>query len=333
MLRKLCCLFLAALFLFSAAAAEAADPSAEGLDLTYSSRGEGLYRLGNTGYLVENAADWTSAQYINNIKRHARELNEAVPLGENGVKKYIYFIENSRSTRLDRDLAGECEIYTLIKEYYEADGFGTLALETPQDYLDWYYMTDHHWNYKGSYKGYCDLVRMIFGEDEELAVPVETVVFDDLRYNGSYNQKLGYYQSKEYFTVYRFEGLPEYTMQINGGKVAGKYGKMDKFFYGNRQAIAENYYGQFYGGDPAELILDTHQEGKPNLLIISTSFDNPLLHLLVKHYNVIYALDPRFYKSSLKKDFHIQKVIKAYQIDHVVEVGDIQFFAVPYALK
>lgn len=332
-MKRLMLLVLAAAILALPVAGFCEGDAAEELTFEYSGRGQGLFRLGNTGYLVENCKDWIKPNYLNNIRRNAKELNEAVPLGTDGVKKYVYFIENSRSVRLDEDMTGENEIYTLIKECYEADGFATLALETPEEYLDWFYQTDHHWNYKGSYKGYCDLVKLIFGDDVELAVPVETVVFDDLLYSGSYNQKLGYRKSSDYFTVYRFEGLPEYTYTINGSKGTGKYGKMDKFFSGKRNSIAENYYGQFYGGDPGELIMDTHQPDKPNLLIISTSFDNPLLHLLTKHYNIIYSIDPRFYKLNMKKELNLPKIIRQYEIDHVVEVGDIQFFTVTYSLK
>ena len=333
-MKRIICFLLA--FMVIAVGSVAAESSSEDtpkeLTFDYSARGHGIYRLGNTGYLVENCKDWMTEQNMSNIRRTAREWNESVPLGQDGIRKYIYFIENSRSVRLDGDLSGENEVYTLIKECFEADGFATLAIDTPYEYLDWYYQTDHHWNYKGSYKGYCDLVRLIFGKDEELAVPVETVVFEDMPYSGSYNEKLGYHKTDDLFTVYRFEGLPEYTYTSNGSKGASKYGKMDKFFYGNHKKIAENYYGQFYGGDPAELIIDTHQPEKPNLLIISTSFDNPLLHLLTKHYNVIYSLDSRFYESTFGKKFDIQKVIEKYQINHIVEVGDIQFFVHAYAL-
>ncbi len=332
-MKRLILLILTAALLVLPAAAYCGESAEEKLTFEYSGRGQGLFRLGNTGYLVENCKDWMDRNYANNIRRNAKELNEAVPSGENGIRKYIYFIENSRSVRLDGDLTGENEVYTLIKEYYEADGFATLALETPGEYLDWYYQTDHHWNYKGSYKGYCDLVKMIFGEDAELAVPAETVVFEDMPYSGSYNQKLGYHKTNDLFTVYRFEGLPEYTYTINGSKGTGKYGKMDKFFHGDHKKIAENYYGQFYGGDPGELILDTHQPDKPNLLIISTSFDNPLLHLLTKHYNIIYSVDPRFYKLNMKQDLNVPKIIRKNGIDHVVEVGDIQFFAHAYSLR
>ena len=324
--------FMLAIVLALLCACAAAEEAAEDLSLEYLRRGDGIYRLGNTGYLVEDSRSFVTEETMAGLERNAKELNEAVPLGANGIRKYIYFVENSRAVRLDEDMTSENPVYTRIRECFEADGFETLALESPQDYLNWFYQTDHHWNYKGSYKGYCDLVRLIFGEEEELAVPAETVVFDDMPYSGSYNNRLGYHKSNDLFTVYRFEGLPEYSCSINGDRSSGKYGKMEKFFKGNHQKIADNYYAQYYGGDPAELVIDTHQPDKPNLLLISNSYDNALIHLLTKHYNVICSLDTRYYESTFKKTANIPKIIQKYAINHVVMLGDILFLAKPYAL-
>lgn len=298
----------------------------------YSSRGKGLYRLGNTGYLVENCHQFITSQYLKNIKTNAAQLNENVPLGGN-VKKYVYFIESSRSADLNSDLSGENEIYTLIKEQFEADGFATLALEKPEDYLNWFYKTDHHWNYKGSYQGYCDIVRMILGPDEPLAVPAETVTFPDIPFSGAYNSKLGYSKSDEPFTVYRFDNLPEYTALINGSP-SKSYGRARTYYTGKYPRLTEyNHYANYYGGDPGELIIDTNQSEKPNLLLISNSYSNAVTHLLAKHFNRIFAIDSRFYKLRMEKDFHIQKYIKTNNIDIVLEMGDMAFFIHSFSLK
>ena len=330
-MKRLICFLLAAALLLPLFPVCAEETQSE-WTYEYSSRGQDIYRLGNTGYLVENWRAFMTPQYLNNVRANAKQLNQYVPLG-GGVKKYIYFIESSRSVNLNSDLTGENEVYAFLKEHYEADGFGTLALEKPEDYLNWFYKSDHHWNYKGSYKGYCDIVRLILGDGEPLMTPAETVVFPDIPFNGAYNSKLGYSQCDELFTVYRFDGMKDYTAKINGSP-AKSYGKAQTYFAGKYPRLTVyNHYGAFYGGDVGELIIDTNQPEKSNLLLISNSYSNAVTLLLAQHFNRIHAIDPRFYKAQLKQDFHIQKYLKANQIDTVLYMGDFKCFIQSFSLK
>ena len=330
-MKRLICALLAAALLCGLLPAFAEEPEG-GWTFEYSARGKNLYRLGNTGYLVEGWREFLIPEYLDTVRKNAAQLNEYVPLG-GGVKKYVYFIESPRSVNLDSDLSGENEVFTLIKEQYEADGIGTLALDKGEDFLNWFYKTDQHWNYKGSYQGYCDIVRMIFGEDEPLMVPAETVVFEEAPFNGAFNAKLGYSQSDELFTVYRFDGMRDYTVFINGGPEKS-YGKAEKYFKGKYPRITVyNHYGAFYGGDAGELIIDTDQPEKSNLLLISNSYSNAITLLLAQHFNRIYSVDPRYYKLRMNSDFHIQKYLKKNQIDTVLCMGDFRYFMQPFSIK
>ncbi len=299
---------------------------AEEENYRYSGRGEGLYRLGNTGYLVEHWTDFTRKETLNAIRRSLKKMNEQLP-ADSGVRKYVYFIESSKSVNLDGDMAGENPVYTLIREESRADGAATLALESPRDYMEWFYKTDHHWNYKGSYRGYCDIVRMILGENEEVVRPAETVVFEELPFNGSYNAKLNYSHSDELFTVYRFEGLKEYTCSSNGSP-SKTYGQQQAYFSGKYPRLdVYNHYGKFYGGDAGELIVRTNQPDKRNLLIIANSYSNAVVLLLAQHFNTVCSVDPRYYKSGMGQEFRLASYVRAHEIDDVLVMGDIQLFA------
>ncbi len=331
MLKRACCFLLILSFaavVFPAARAEDDVPDT----FTYSSRGQGICRLGNTGYLVDDWREFVIDSEMRRIRENGAILNERVPLGE-GVKKYVYFIESSRSANLDGDLTGENEICALIRSAYETDGFDTLALESPYDYMNWFYKSDHHWNYKGSYQGYCDIVRMIFGEDEPLIQPVETVTFPDIPFNGSYNSTLGYSKCDELFTVYRFDDLPEYTVTINGGREK-RYGRPDTYFNGKYPRLTVyNHYARFYGGDPGEMIIHTDQPDKPNLLLIANSYSNAVTLPLAKHCNTICSVDPRFYRLNMKTDFRIRQYIKKHDIDIILVMGDIKLFSTVFPMQ
>lgn len=51
------------------------------------------------------------------------------------------------------------------------------------DYMNYYYKTDHRWNYRGSYKGYKDVISLILEFDSFLK-PIKEECFSDLKFNG-----------------------------------------------------------------------------------------------------------------------------------------------------
>ena len=296
--------------------ARADQPSYE-----YQSLGDGIYRYGSTGYLVESVHDHVNEENLQNLRNMAGDLNRLVPLGGK-IKKYVYFVESSWSTDLNADMHGENELYCLIRELFEADGIGTLALESPDDYMNWFYQTDNHWNYKGSYQGYLGIVHMIFGADEPVIQPAETKVFKDIIFNGSYSRLINQPLSTEPFTVYRFNDLPKYKAKTSR-KAIRYYGHASTYFKGkySRRKLF-NHYAYFYGGDYGTVTIATHQNKKPNLLVFSNSFDNAILLLLSNHFNNIYSVDLRHYEEDLKKSFHIEQYIQKNQIDTILVVGD-----------
>ena len=304
----------------------------EEMTYDYTYLGENVYQLGNTGYLIDFYDNFIAEKYWQNLYSNAADLNRLVPL-HGKVKKYIYFVESSRSTDLRKDLSGESEVYRQIREHFEADGIGTLALESQADFLNWFYQTDHHWNYKGSYQGYLDIVSMIFGEDEPVAVPAKVRTFKDLYFNGSYCKRIGQQLSTEQFAVYRFNDLPEYTARLNG-KRAGTYGRTEMYYTGKypRKPLT-NHYGLFYGGDYGEVIISTNQRKKPNILLLSNSYDNAILLLLSRHFNSIYSIDLRHYEQQFGIAFDLQQYIDDHDIDILLMMGDAHLFYHHYQMQ
>ena len=307
--------------------------AAEEINLKYRYLGEDLYRLGDTGYIIEH---WSSFigddQLVRNISHNAKEYNTYIPL-DGTVNKYIYFIESPRCVNMAGDLSGENEIYVKIRNEFEYTSIGTLALDHYTDYTNWFYVTDHHWNHKGSYQAYCDIVDMMFGPEEEKIEPIEEVVFEDIPFNGSFHSLLGYSKSKEPFAVYRFPDLVPYKVTINGSP-AKAYGNWDRYFSGKYQRLTVyNHYNGFYGGDRSELILKTDRPEKKTLLMFSNSYADAIKLLLLQHYDAIYAIDPRFYENEMGKKFNAQKYIEKYEIDDVLILGDVSFFIRTFGLS
>ena len=326
-MKKICTLLLALTLALPAAGL------GEEVSLQYRYLGEELYRLGDTGYIVEHWSNFIGDDVlVRNIERNAEEYNAYISL-DGRVKKYVYFIESPRCVDMSKDLTGDNPIYLKIKNLFETTATGTLSLESYTDFTNWFYMADHHWNYKGSYKAYCDIIDMMFGPDEPKIEPIETVEFKDIPFNGSFHEKLNYSHAKENFTVYRFPDFVPYEATINGSP-AKTYGNYERYFNGKYSRITVyNHYNAFYGGDRSELILKTNRPEKKTLLMFSNSYADAVKLLLLQHYDAVYAIDPRFYELEQGKKFNAQKYIQQNEIDDVLILGDVSFFIRTFSLS
>lgn len=248
--------------------------------------------------------------YISYLDINAKQYNEDIT----GVKKYYYFVENDKSMNFTEDTSKENKFYSYIKQIYEADGFSNLDVNSFEDFDNYFYKTDHHWNYKGSYEGYCNIINMIFGEDEELIKPADEVTFD-CYFFGSRARKDAMYTIKEKFTVYTYD-TPEHIEYVNG--IQKEYGSKSKYLLGEySNSRTTNHYGVYYGSDYAEVIYDYNNPNKDNLLIIASSYSNAINELVASHFNKTYVIDLRHYDN-----FDVKKYIKENDIDVFLFIGD-----------
>ncbi|MBP5512726.1 hypothetical protein J6X73_00980 [Candidatus Saccharibacteria bacterium] len=201
---------------------------------------------------------------------------------------------------LKEKLAGE---YTLSRLNY--DGY--------EGFKEYFYKTDHHWNYTGSYQAFQDIAKM-FGVKNP-AEPTGTFTSEENFY-GSKARDSRNHSFKENFTIYTFD-LPAHDTYVNHKE--REYGHYEDFMNHNYKSKQDfNYYGWVYGGDMGEVVFDYHQPKKDNLLIISNSFDNPVNVLVAQYFNKTYAVDLRHYKDHVGEKFVLSEYIKEKKIDKVL---------------
>ena len=93
-----------------------------------------------------------------------------------------------------------------------------MEINNLEDIRKYFYRTDHHWNYEGSYRGYKEIVTAILGENEELIRPNELIELRSIL-DGSEARSLGgVYYFKEHFSAYDFS-LKEHEIYLNKKKV------------------------------------------------------------------------------------------------------------------
>ncbi|MGN1310120.1 MAG: WecB/TagA/CpsF family glycosyltransferase [Clostridia bacterium] len=232
---------------------------------------------------------------------------------------YVYYIEK------DTDINFENNDKELISQYIfenlqiNKENFKTFEINSFDEFKKYFYKTDHHWNYRGSYKGYCEIIEMIT-QDEP--IPILDTVQLKPKLSGSKASSSGYGRLySEPFFAYKFN-LPEHDTYINGEKT--EYGQEEAYI--NNEIDDNISYGSFYGWDDAEIVFDYHNNNKENILIFGESYDNAIIEMIASHFNKSYCVDLRAYEMDMGHKFEFDKYIFENNITKVLFVGNIDFY-------
>ena len=276
----------------------------------------GNYRsiYGCSGYIVYNSKD--TRIFPNKTNKLFELYNEL-----NNITDVYYYIIN---TSIIYDFNTNKNTYNLSSIYKE-NLKGNYKLESFKfnnfkDYSKYFYKTDHHWNNKGSYKGYKDIMKMLGIDD--IKKPTSTIHFNKVKYYGTHSQQTRYYDSYDRFSMYKFD-IPNHETFIDGEK--GIYGSLDLNINveKDKEKNNTNMYAEYYGNDYGEVIFDFFNEEKENLLIISNSFDNAIDELIASHFNKTYIIDFRHNKDV--NNSNLKDYIRENNINKVLIMSDYFF--------
>ncbi len=223
---------------------------------------------------------------------------------------YYYFIEDSGVYDFENDKK-IVDYYSILSSNltgkYHLSG---LFFDSYDEYKKYFYKTDHHWDYRGSYQGYQDIVKLL-GAGTPLK-PTGTGTNHEYFF-GSMARSAKNYDTKEEFVYYTFD-IPSYSTLVDGAP--STYGHYDDYVNHNYEYDKDaNYYGYFYGGDDAEVIFNFHNPEKQNLLMIVNSYSNPINKLIASHFNKTYIVDLRSYETVFGKKFDLDSYLKENDID------------------
>ncbi len=281
-------------------------------DIKYlNSDGITFYGKNNLVYYYRNLADLKDAldSKINNYNELITKYNK--------VEFYFYYIEKDTDINfINNDKTG---IYEYIEKEIRSNNIGRFKIDNFEQFKKYFYETDHHWNYKGSYEGYKEVLRLLGLKDNSLVGEEKCL---DIYWSGSkakssiYNKIL-----LENFCAYEF-GFDEMTILING--IKENYGHQEEYL--NGKSSEEISYGAFYGGDDGEIIFDTGNSNKENILVIGESYDNAILKLIASHFNKTISIDLRNYVHCMDKEFNFSEYINDYNIKKVLFIGNVDFY-------
>lgn len=230
---------------------------------------------------------------------------------------YVYYIEKDYDNQFETGEQLHADDYLFSELSLPESRKGRFAISDFSEFSEYFYQTDHHWNYKGSYKAYCELLPFLGCDDAPLS-PTGTREIGD--FSGSKAAGTGIEGFHEMFSAYEFE-FPKMDILYNGEPVAD-YGLQSSEYPADKVVS----YGTFYGDDAGELVFDTHQDERENLLILGDSNDNAIVKLLASHFHRTHAVDLRNYEKFLGKPFALRSYLEENHISKVLLIGINSYF-------
>ena len=281
----------------------------------YTQITDGYYAYrGDEHRIIERLQDYKG--YASDVSAFAEPFNRL-----EGVRRYLYFINNSRTMDFDHPGNNE-QVYEWIRSFFTLEGSSCFASDGYEDYCRWFYQTDHHWNEQGFYRGSLEIMWLLNPEDMNIGPGERTET--DAVFNGSYARVTRSLRADEHFVVRSFD-LPEYTITLNGKR--DTYGRVKAYQSGRFTAEPlTNHYANCYGGDYGEIVYDFGTEGKGRLLLVASSYSNPINALIASHFDQTYVVDLRYYESWAGQPFDPSSYVKEHGIDTVLLLGDVKLF-------
>ena len=233
----------------------------------------------------------------------------------------LFFIENSRVIDFDRPESGR--VYQAVVDAIRPDRSDVFAVPDYDAYCGRFYQTDHHWTIDGAYAGYRQIHRLLHGTDEGMIPDAETVRIDAV-FQGSYARQTRVLCADETFGFKSF-GLPKYSTFINGRKK--NYGNVAMYERGKYASEAmTNHYANCFGGDFGEIVYDFGTEGRGSLLLVASSYSNPINALIASGYDKTYVIDLRYYEAWAGEAFDPAAYCEKNGIGTVLLLGDVKLF-------
>ncbi|MDD4642876.1 MAG: hypothetical protein PHG99_05185 [Erysipelotrichaceae bacterium] len=285
-----------------------------------------ITRVGNSYYMINSLfLDYDPELEVRFLRRtqQINELAEDYP----DIEMYLYKPTQGHETSIF-DEANEVETYgeyyrDLLKDNLKIP-YAELEIKDIDDYKNYYLQSDHHWSYQGSYQGYVDIVRLMFGENEEVLTPTELKTFnDELIFSGTFSSRTGYVYPGEPFYVYTFD-LPDYSVYLDGKKQ--KIYDMNTFEE-NLENL-DTYYAysiaNYTYGDDA--IYQSEYEDKETLLLIGDSYAAAVEPLLMEHFSTIYSIQPKGYFLKYWQKFDYDKFLAEHHVDKILFMYTVEYY-------
>lgn len=281
-----------------------------------------FYNKENDFYYLEN--QYSKDDLDKRLDMQVAMFNKLVNLD---IDMYLYFPTRYELTKLkDNNLNSYVDIFKdKLSSKIKVANMDITSLE---QYKNYFYKTDHHWNMNGALAGYYDIMD-ILGK-----VPVdnlEVVNKRERKFYGSMAKSV--LNNKTYDYILDVDKKLDYDVLVNG-KQASEVFKPRQIRL-DRDYLYYDYYVQYFNGQYGEICYDYHKDNEENLLILSDSYAWQIDYLIASSFNKTYVVNLRYDKWK-KEDLNLEEYMKKRNIKKVLflyEGGSMMFDQYNYNLE
>ncbi|MFC4779258.1 DHHW family protein [Paenibacillus sp. GCM10023252] len=272
--------------------------------------------------------------HTKSIDGAAAKLNKAIGFAEEQNTE-AYFVFNPSRTKALMHLYPtylQTDAYAKSKDYFlskldrnvnvvnignKFDTFTKAQLE------ELYFETDHHWNIKGAFAAYQEMIAQLSKESaifEDKPMSLNEIHVSRLTtgsFEGSYNLHIKHaVNSRKADRTIIYE--PKIPFAFKNVEVISKDGKevIRNFndFYGFKKGRSVYSYGLIYGGDRRKITYENPKaNNKLNVLLLKDSFMNPITPYIAQHFKHLTVYDNRYYS-----EFSLRELLKSEHYDMLI---------------
>lgn len=315
-------------------------------DLTLSFvPGTGVVRVGNSNYLMNYVMDYKEEyeeQYLSRFSQ-INQLQKDFPNIRINVYKPTQIHEVDFFDE-PNDIKSFGKFYNdLFIENLEVN-YSSLKIDNVSPYFNYFYGSDHHWNNRGSYQGYLDILALL--NVDELPISINDEICNEQNiFNGTFSSRTSFVYPGDSMCAYHFKDL----VDTDVSSISSDYGSVEvnsilgktlyqvehvensnTFADKNTEILPEGYYyNEAFPAYGPLSVFDSHQVEKKSILIIGDSYMGPVLPLLSNHFNKIYAVNPSTYQELTGEYFDTYQFLNEIEVDEVLIMYTIENYFHP----
>lgn len=264
------------------------------------------YLFYNANYNFYYYETFYNEQELN--ERLAKQINFFNNLAQNDYEIYIYLPNRYELTTLKNNNL-HTYVDTFKKKLTNKIKVEELNITNYDNYLTYFYKTDHHWNIYGAIKGYRDILKML-GKKPINSFKIKT---DATKYYGSLAKTA--LNTQIYDTISDLDLKLEYDCLVNNKKPDNLF--KPRVIPSNKTNKYYDYYVAYFNGQYGNVIYDYHQPKEENLLILCDSFAWQIDYLIASSFNQTHVINLRYddYKNN---NFNLTEYMHTHNINKVL---------------
>lgn len=189
-----------------------------------------------------------------------------------------------------------------------------LKVSNKEEYLKYFFKTDHHYNMYGAYASYKDIMTLMNRPYKERNIfKVDGITYMGSMAKSSYNTSLT-------DNLYDIEYSKNYNIYVDDGSDLKLY-KEHKIKNTNNKFY--DHFVAYFNGMYSKVLYDTGNTTKTNLLILGDSFTWQIDNLIAEEYNKTYIINIKYMNGTLDlkefiKENNISDILVLYETNAVL---------------